>query len=69
MQTFLDCKKLALEKRLNNLIENSTNFDSSGKTESGNAEEQPARDSLISKNDEAAAKTTSSLENYFLSNA
>ncbi len=69
MQTFQDSKKIAMEKHLDNLNANIINFDSSDKTEAGAAEEQPARDRLISKNDEEVAKTTSSLENYFLSNA
>lgn len=69
MQTFHDSKHLAQEKRLDELLGKDANFETSSETETGNAEEQPARDSLTSGNNEEVAKTTSSPSNYFLSNA
>jgi transposase InsO family protein len=69
MQTFLDSKNIAQQKQLDNLKEEFSNFDPSGKTETGSAEEQPARDSLTSKNDEEVEQSASSSKNHFLSNA
>ena len=69
MQTFLDSKHLAQEKRLDELLEKDANFEMSSETETGNAEEQPARDNLTSENNEEVIKTASSPSNYFLSNA
>lgn len=46
IDTFTSSKHLALKKRIDELVETTT-FNTSGETESGSAEEQPARDSLI----------------------
>ena len=73
MQTFLDSKHLALEKRLDELLQKDTKFDSSSKTETGSAEEQPARDNLTSRNNEEVVEQMASsffkTENYFERNA
>jgi hypothetical protein len=68
MQTFIDSKKLAEEKMLDQLLDNHLNFKQSAETDTGSAEEQPARDSLTSGNKKEVATTTSSLS-YFSSNA
>ena len=68
METFESSKHLALQKRIDELLEKS-NFNESGQTESGSAEEQPARDSLILGNNKVVEQSTTSLENYFSSNA
>ncbi len=54
MQTFIDSKHLALEKRIDELLIKDNNFDLSGKTERSSVEEQPARDNLTSENIEVA---------------
>jgi transposase InsO family protein len=46
MQTFWDSKKLTEEKLLDQLVEKTNTFKESGETDSGSAEEQPARDNL-----------------------
>lgn len=69
MQTFVDSKHLALEKRIDELLIKDNNFDSSGKTETGSAEEQPARDNLISENNKVVEQSTTFSPNYFLSNS
>src|SRR4030095_12960330 len=46
METFISSKHLAKEKRIDELLQNDSTFKISGETESGSAEEQPARDSL-----------------------
>jgi len=69
MQTFQDSKHLAQEKQLDELLGKDVIFETSSETETGNAEEQPARDNLTSGNNEEVAKTTSSSSNYFLRNA
>ena len=68
MDTFVSSKHLALEKRLDELLENIT-FSQSGETESGSAEEQPARDNLILGNNKVVEQSATSSENYFSSNA
>lgn len=68
MQTLLDSKHLALNKRLDELLDINVNFDASNETEIGSAEEQPTRDSLTSENKEVVdEKSTTSSPNYFLS--
>ena len=69
MQTLMDSKHLALEKRIDELLINDNNFELSGETETGSAEEQPARDNLTSENNEVVKQLTTSSPNYFLSNA
>lgn len=69
VQTFADSKHLAEEKQLDRLLEKTTNFNSSGETETGNAEEQPARDSQTSENKEVVEQSPTSHQSYFLSNA
>ena len=70
MQTFLDSKHLAQKKRLDELVERSVNFEASNQTETGSAEEQPARDSLTSENKKVVEQnSTTSSPNYFLRNA
>jgi len=69
MQTFVDSKHLALEKRIDELLIKDNNFGLSGKTETGSLEEQPARDSLTSENNEVVETLATSSSNYFLSNA
>ena len=68
METFLCSKHLALQKRIDEQLEKS-NFNESGETESGSAEEQPARDSLILGKNKVVEQSTTSIQNYFLSNA
>jgi transposase InsO family protein len=68
MQTFVDSKKLAQEKMLDQLLDNPLNFKGSGETDTGSAEEQPARDNLTSENKKEVATTTSFISNHFLSN-
>jgi transposase InsO family protein len=68
MQTFIESKHLAKEKRIDELLENHDNFTVSGKTETGSAEEQPARDSLISENNKVVEQSTTLNQIYFLSN-
>jgi hypothetical protein len=68
METFMSSKNLATQKRIDELIEKTT-FSSSGETEPGSAEEQPVRDSLILGNNKVVESSTTSLQNYFSSNA
>lgn len=68
METFISSKHLALEKRIDQLLENNT-FKVSGETEAGSAEEQPARDSLILGKNKVVEQSTTSPDNYFSSNA
>jgi hypothetical protein len=68
METFISSKHLAQEKRIDQLLEND-NFKLSGETESGSAEEQPARDSLTLGKNKVVEQSTTSSENYFSSNA
>jgi len=68
METFTGSKHLALEKRIDQLLETAT-FNESGETESGSAEEQPARDSLILGNNKVVEQSTTFSENYYSSNA
>jgi transposase InsO family protein len=68
METFMSSKNLATQKRIDELIEKTT-FSSSGETEPGSAEEQPVRDSLILGNNNVVESSTTSLQNYFSSNA
>ena len=68
METFTSSKHLAIEKRIDQLLENNT-FKLSGETEAGSAEEQPTRDSLILGKDKVVERSTTSLENHFSSNA
>lgn len=68
MDTFTSSKHLAQEKRIDQLLEND-NFKLSGETESGSAEEQPARDSLTLGKNKVVEQSTTSSENYFSSNA
>lgn len=69
MQTFIDSKAIAQNKRLDELLETNANFESSDKTETGSAEEQPARDNQTSENNEVVENPATSSSNYFLSNA
>jgi len=69
MQTFVNSKNLAEEKLLDQLLEKTDNFNSSGQTETGSAEEQPNRDSLTSENKEVVEPSATSPQTYFLSNA
>jgi hypothetical protein len=39
-----------------------------GQTETGSAGEQPARDNLTSENNKVVEQSTTSMQNYFLSN-
>lgn len=66
-QTFADSKNLAQDKDLNNFYNQTTNFKLSDKTETGAAEEQPARDSLTDGNEKAVEKSTASSSKSFLS--
>jgi transposase InsO family protein len=68
MQTFEDSKHLAFQKRIDELLIKDNTFDLSAKTETGSAEEQPARDQLTSENNEVVEQLTTSSQNYFLSN-
>ena len=68
METFSSSKHLALQKRIDEQLEKS-NFNESGETESGSAEEQPARDSLILGKNKVVEQSTTSIQNYFSSNA
>jgi transposase InsO family protein len=68
MQTFNDSRHLALEKRIDELLEKDNNFEVLGQTETGSAGEQPARDSLTSENNKVVEQSTTSMQNYFLSN-
>ena len=63
MQTFKDSKSLAEVKDVNNLFGQSTNFKLSGEKETGSAEEQPARDSLMNENEKAVDQTSTALQN------
>ena len=69
MQTFLDSRHLAEEKMLDRLVAKTNTFKLSGETDTGSAEEQPARDNLTSENKEVVEESTTSLQNYFLSNS
>ena len=64
-----DSRHLALNKRLDELLQKNATFDVSNQTETGSAEEQPARDSLTSKNKEVIDYSTTSFTNYILRNA
>ena len=68
MQTFMDSKHLALEKRIDELLIKDNNFDSPGEKETGSAAEQPASDNLASENKEVVNQLATSLPNHFLSN-
>ena len=68
METFTSSKHLAQQKRIDELLEK-TNFNESGETEAGSAEEQPARDNLILGNKKVVEQSTTSIQNYFSSNA
>ena len=67
LQTFADSKELAQTKDLNNFFRQNPIFKLSDETESGAAEEQPARDSLTGENEKAVDKTTAFSQNSFLS--
>lgn len=70
MQTFVDSKHLALNKRLDELVGKNVTFGTSNETETGSAEEQPARDSLTSENKKVVDQnSTTSSPIYFLKNA
>ncbi len=69
IETFLDSKHLAEEKLLDHLVENPATFKGSGETDTGSAEEQPARDNLTSENKEVVESSTTSPHNYFLNYA
>jgi transposase InsO family protein len=69
VQTFLDSKHLAEEKMLDRLMQNPATFKASGETDTGSAEEQPARDNLTSENKEVVEPSTTSPHNYFLSHS
>jgi transposase InsO family protein len=68
MQTFMDSKHLALEKRIDELLVNDSNFNSPDERETGSAAEQPASDNLASENNKVVEQSTTSSPNYFLSN-
>jgi transposase InsO family protein len=59
-QTFADSKNLAQDKDLLNFFRQTANFKLSDKTETGSAEEQPARDSLTDGKEKAVENTTAS---------
>lgn len=69
MQTFIDSKHLAQEKMIDELLEKVPIFELSNETETGSVEEQPARDNLTSGNIEVDEKSSTSTQQYFLSNA
>lgn len=69
MQTFTDSKDLAQGKDLNNLFRQNAIFKLSDQTETGSAEEQPARDSLTDGNNKAVENHQPLSINYFQSNA
>jgi transposase InsO family protein len=69
MQTFMNSKHLALEKRIDELLEKDNNFEPSAKTETGSAAEQPARHQLTSENNKVVEQSATSFQNYFLRNA
>lgn len=62
-------KHLAEEKQLDRLLQKTDNFDPSDQTETGNAEEQPAKDNLTSENNKMVGQSATSPQSYFLSNA
>lgn len=68
MQTFMDSKHLALEKRIDELLIKDNNFEVSGERETGSAAEQPVSDNRASENNEVVNLLTTSSPNYFLSN-
>ena len=68
METFIDSKPLALEKRIDELLIKGDNFDLSGERETGSAAEQPASDNLTSENKKVVEQSATSSSNYFLSN-
>lgn len=68
MQTFHDSKELAKEKDVNNLFGQNPTFKLSGEVETGNAGEQPARNSRTNENEKAAAHNAAvSSTNHFYS--
>jgi transposase InsO family protein len=70
MQTFVDSKHVALNKRLDELVGKNVTFGTSNETETGSAEEQPERDSLTSENKKVVDQnSTTSSPIYFLKNA
>ena len=69
LQTFTDGKDLAQGKDLNNFFRQNATFIVSDKTESGSAEEQPARDSQTDENNKAVEIYQPLSKNYFQSNA
>jgi hypothetical protein len=67
MQTFYDSKHIAKEKRIDELLQNDVNFNLSGQTEAGSAEEQPARDSRTGGNEKTVESESTVFEKSFLS--
>jgi hypothetical protein len=67
MQTFYDSKRLAKEKRIDELLQTDANFNLSGETEAGSAEEQPARDSRTGGNEKTVEPESTVFEKSFLS--
>lgn len=68
MQTLIESKHLAQEKRIDELLQTGSNFELSGKTETSSAEEQLVRDSLIDGNSKAVEINQPLFTNYFRSN-
>jgi len=69
MQTFVDSKELSQGKDLNSFFRQNAIFKLSDKTETGSAEEQPARDRLTDGNNKAVENLQPLSKNYFQSNA
>ena len=67
MQTFYDSKQLAKARRIDELLQNDVNFTMPGKTETGSAEEQPARDSQADGNEKTVALPSTVFQHSFLS--
>jgi hypothetical protein len=67
MQTFYDSKQLAKAKRIDELLQTDANFNLPDKTETGSAEEQPARDSLADGNEKTVEQLSTVFQNTFLS--
>jgi len=63
MQTFKDSKNLAKQKDVNQLFGQTINFKLSGEEETGSAEVQPARDSLMNGNEKAVDKNATAFPN------
>ena len=68
MENLISSKHMAMEKRIDQLLEND-NFKLPGETDAGSAEEQPARDSLTLGKNKVVEQSTTSPDNYFSSNA